>query len=475
MYKVYIGLEVHCELTSKSKVFTSSKNEFSVEPNTHISEGDLGIPGILPVVNKEAVRKALKTSLALNCKTPDVLVFDRKNYFYPDLPKGYQITQDTKPIGVKGYLDIFVGEQEKRVMIKQIHLEEDTASLDHFKEYTLVDYNRSGVPLLETVTEPCLHSEDEALAFLEALRSFFLYLEVSEVRTERGQMRCDVNISLKKESDEELGTKVEIKNINSFSSVRDAIRYEIKRQTKLLQEGKKIVMETRRFDEDRRKTFSMREKVVAADYRYLLEPNIPPTRLSEELKQEVKQTIPMLAFERIKKYMGDYELSYYDSEVLVKDKGIADFFEACVEVGIDAKIASNWISGPILSYLNKFELKISDLELTPKMLKDLTEYVDRGTISLRQAREILVEALDKKAEPKKLIKELDVSQISDEEELLVLVKEVIEKFPSVVEEYKNGKLTVLDYLIGQIMKATKGKASPDLTSKLMKEMIEKGG
>lgn len=335
MYKVTIGLEVHCELESNSKVFSPAINGYTEAPNSHVAYQDLGFPGILPVANEEAVKRALKVSMAMNCTTPDEIIFDRKNYYYPDLPKGYQITQMTKPVGINGYVDIDVDGEIKRVHIHDTHLEEDTASLDHYDTYSLIDYNRACVPLLETVTEPCLHSKEEALTFLETYRSLIVYCGVSEARSDRGQMRCDVNVSIS--DSDELGTKVEMKNINSFYNVGRAIDYEIERQTEILQRGEKVEQETRRFDDETGETFKMRDKADAVDYKYFIEPNIAPTDVTDEMLEEIRKTIPMLQLDRVRKYMDEYELSKYDAEVLVKVKENSDFFNECVELGADPK------------------------------------------------------------------------------------------------------------------------------------------
>ncbi len=473
MYKVVIGLEVHCELNTKSKNFSSAKNAYSLEPNTNISVVDLGFPGILPVTNEEAVRKALKVAMALNCQNPDEIIFDRKNYFYPDLPKGYQITQSNKPVGINGHLMINVDSEDKRVDIHDLHLEEDTASLDHFSNYSLIDYNRAGIPLIEVVTEPCIHSLKEAIIFLESLRSVFLYCEVSEARSDKGQMRCDVNISLMKETDSELGTKVEIKNINSFANVASTIEYEIKRQTELLEKGEKIIQETRRFDADNIITVSMRSKVDAVDYKYFIEPNIPPVKLTQEYLDEIKSTIPMLQYERINKYMSEYELSRYDATILVKEKEISDFFEQTLKEGANPKISANWMNGIILSYLNKNEKNIKDIVLTPRMLTELIKKVDDSSISIKQGKEVLVEALDKNKDPNILVSESALSQIVDDEEIRKVILEVINENPDAPKRYKEGKTNIVDFLVGQVMKKTKGKANPLKSMNIMKEEIEK--
>ena len=398
MYKVVIGLEVHCEVKTNSKNFSSARNTYSEYPNENIDTTDLGLPGILPVANKEAFKKSLKMALALNCKTPDVVMFDRKNYYYPDLPKGYQITQETKPVGKNGYVMINVNGEDKKILINNIHLEEDTASLDHFKDYSLIDYNRAGVPLLETVTEPCMHSSDEAIAFLESLKGIFLYTGVSDARTDKGEMRVDVNISLSK--DDTLGTRTEMKNINSFNSVRLAIETEIKRQKEILENGGVILQETRRFDEDTLTTHSLRSKVDAVDYKYYIEPNIPPIKITDEWINEIKSEIPMLQFERVEKYINDYGLSRYDATILVKDKNVSDYFEETVKLGVDPKSSSNFITSIILGYLNKNELNIEKLYLTPKMLVDLINMVNDGKISSKQSKEVFLKCVSDKKEPK---------------------------------------------------------------------------
>lgn len=471
MYKVTIGLEVHCELKTNSKVFSSGANTYDDEPNGNLSVVDLGFPGVLPVVNKEAVKKALKTAIALNCETPDVVMFDRKNYYYPDLPKGYQITQVTKPMGVRGYLDVDVDDYVKRVGITQLHLEEDTASLDHYADYSLINYNRAGIPLIEIVTEPCMHSPEEALAFLESLRSVFLYCGVSEARSDLGQMRCDVNISLSK--DETLGKKVEIKNINSFNNVKEAIIYEIERQTNALESGEEIIQETRRFDDTTRKTYRMRTKVDMVDYRYFVDPNIPPIALDKNWKEEIKNEIPMLQFERREFYMSEYGLSKYDATVLAKTKEVADYFEECIKLGMDYKVAANWVSGTVLSTLNYHNITIEEFYVTPKMIFELAKLVDEKKISLKQAREVFYKSSEEHIDPLQLIKDLNIIQISDEGAVLDVVLEVIKENPSAVEEYDPTNPKVVDYFVGQVMRKTRGKVNPNMAFEMVKQELDK--
>ncbi len=472
MYKVVIGLEVHCELKTVSKNFSGSRNEYSSLPNSNVATVDLGFPGILPVVNKEAVKKALKMALALNCETPDIITFDRKNYFYPDLPKGYQITQMHKPVGINGYVMINVDGVDKKVLIHDTHLEEDTASLDHFGNYSLIDYNRSGIPLLETVTEPCLNSAKEAIAFLETLRSMFLYCDTSEARSDKGQMRCDVNISLMKEDAKELGTKVEMKNINSFNNVKEAIEYEIKRQTEILESGGKVIQETRRYDDEDKKTYSMRQKVDAIDYKYFVEPNIPPVKVTSEWLEEIKREIPMLQYERINLYMNEYGISRKDATTLVKDKAIAEYFEDGIKEGGNPKTLANWIVSIIMGHLNKFEIGIDKIYLTPKMLMELIKVLDAGKISIKQAKEVLYKALEEEKDPVKLVDELGISQIGDDSEIRVIVLEVIDENSHLIGDYKAGK-KVFDYFVGQVMKKTKGRANPSTTARILREELDK--
>ena len=470
MYKVTIGLEVHCEVKTNSKNFSSARNTYTEYPNENIDTTDLGLPGILPVANKEAFRKSLMMALALNCKTPDVVMFDRKNYYYPDLPKGYQITQMEKPVGIDGYVMINVNGEDKKIGIHDIHLEEDTASMEHFSDYSLIDYNRAGVPLLETVTTPSIHSADEAIAFLETLKGIFLYTGVSAARTDRGEMRVDVNISLSK--DDTLGTRTEMKNINSFNNVRLAIETEIKRQTEVLENGGVILQETRRFDEEKMETFPMRSKVDAVDYKYYIEPNIPPIKIDDSWIEEIKAEIPMLQYDRIEKYMKEYELSRYDSTIIVKDKSVSDYFEETIKLGCNPKSSANWITSVILGHLNKNDLKIDDIYLTPKMLVELIDMVDSGKISSKQSKQVFTKCLEDRIEPSKVVKELGMTQITDDKTIRDIVVKVLDEHPDLIEDHRKGKNT-FDFFVGQVMKATRGQANPGMTANIIREEIEK--
>ena len=472
-YDVTIGLEVHCEVKSTSKMFSPSPNSYNENPNENISEVDLGFPGILPIANLEAVKKSVLMAMALNCELPEKMFFDRKNYYYPDLPKGYQITQNTKPVGVNGYVDVYVGEEVKRILIHDIHLEEDTASLDHYDTYSLIDYNRAGVPLLETVTEPCIHSADEALAFLDALRRIFLYTNISEARTDRGQMRCDVNISLAPKGSDKLGTKVEMKNINSFSNVKEAIEYEIKRQSEMLDNGETIVMETRRYDDTTCKTYRMREKVENLDYKYYVEPNIPPFRLTEDFINEIKEKLPMLQFERINKYINEYELSLYDATILTKNIETALYFEEVISKGIEPKIAANWINTRILGYINKEEISITDCTFTTDSLVELIGYINKNTISTKQAKDVFYKCLEENKKPSVVIKENNMEQITNTDDIRNIILEVINENMEVAKTFDPEKGRMLDFFVGQVMKKTRGKANPSAASEILKEELLK--
>ncbi|MCF7626191.1 Asp-tRNA(Asn)/Glu-tRNA(Gln) amidotransferase subunit GatB, partial [Holdemanella sp. SCCA2] len=383
-YKAVIGLEFHCEMKSNTKVFSNAKNSFSKVANENVAPLDMAFPGTLPVVNKTCVKKALMMSMILNCKQPEFMEFDRKNYYYPDLPKGYQLTQFFNPVGVDGKIEIDVNGTKKEVLIHDIHLEEDAASLDHYYNTSTIDYNRAGVPLLELVTEPCLHSADEALTFLEHIKSIYEYTNISECDTKKGQIRADVNVSIMDEDATEFGTKVEVKNVNSFDAIRKTINYEIKRQSELKDAGRydEVVQETRRWDDESGTTIHMRSKADAIDYKYFTEPNIPKFRITKELLDEIRSKIPVLAHERKEKYIKEYGLSDYDAGVLTKDKKISDYFEECVSLKCDPKSACNWITTRILGELNKSEENtIDDLFIRPNMIVELVTLVNDKKIS----------------------------------------------------------------------------------------------
>ena len=481
-YKVLIGLEMHCEISeTNTKVFSSAENSYKDTPNSNIRPVDMAFPGTLPVVNKEAVKMALKASMILGCKLPTHIYFERKNYYYPDLPKGFQITQETKPapVGSFGTLTYDCKGEEKTVRINNLHLEEDAASSDHYGSFSTIDYNRAGVPLLELVTEPDFRSADEAVAFLETMRSIYQYAGISEADSRKGQVRCDVNVSImeadKDESDPaNWGTKIEIKNVNSFGGVREAINYEIDRQIELKETGKYDEMEqqTRRWDEDSMSTIFMRSKVDAIDYKYFVEPNIPKFKLSEKWIESIRAEIPELASDRKLKYINKFGLSDYDATIIVKEKDISDFYEETVKLGADAKKAANWLTSVILGYLNKNEIEIKEIYLTPNMLFEIMDLVESGKISSKQSKEVLMHVLDDKKEPSKIVKELGMEQISDDNTIREIVVKVLDEHPDLIEDHRKGKNT-FDFFVGQVMKATRGKANPSLTADIIREEIDK--
>ena len=481
-YIAKIGLEMHCEISkTKSKVFSGARNDYSPLANSNVRPLDMGFPGVLPVVNKEAVRLSLMASMILNCKQPEYMYFERKNYYYPDLPKGYQITQETKPIpvGIYGNVKFDFNGEERTVRINNIHLEEDSASLDHLYDTSVIDYNRSGVPLLELVTEPDITSADEAVAFLEHMRSIYRYAGISDADSKKGQIRCDVNVSimdssLDTEDPNNWGTKIEIKNVNSFGGVRDAINYEIDRQIKLKEEGTYDEMEqqTRRWDEDSATTIYMRSKVDAIDYKYFVDPNIPKFKISKEWLEEIRNSIPKLAYERKKQYLNEFGLSEYDANILIKDKDISDYFEECISINTDPKQAANWINGMVLSYLNANDITIDELKLRPNDLKELIDLIESKTISSKQGKDVFNICVENGKSPKVVVKEEGMLQITDPEEVRKIVLDTMNSNLEQVNNYKTNP-RVLDFFIGQVMKNSHGKANPEVARKVLSEELEK--
>lgn len=472
-YKAVIGLEMHCEMKSNTKVFSSAKNSYSDIANINVNPVDMAFPGILPVLNKECVRKAIMAALILNCKVPEYMYFDRKNYYYPDLPKGYQITQLHDPVGVNGSIKIDCNGVTKKIKIHDIHLEEDAASMEHFSDVSLINYNRAGVPLLELVTEPCIESPEEAVAFLEEMRRIYHYADISEADTKKGQIRCDVNVSIMDKDSNELGTKVEVKNVNSFGNVYETIKYEIERQSKLKDEGRydEVVQETRRFDEETGTTIRMRTKADAIDYKYFVEPNIPKFKIDNNLVEEIKKCIPVLPNERKIKYINEYGLSEYDANIIIKNKEYADYFEECVSLGMDKKIVANYLIVQIIAYLNKEAISLNEFYLKPNLLNQIISELEKGNISSKQAKDIFNKALEEEKEPKNFISK-DNAQISDSNELTIIIDNILKNNTSQVEAYKGGKTNLFDYFVGQVMKETRGKANPSLTKEILKDKLD---
>lgn len=472
-YLAVIGLEVHSELKTNSKIFCSCKNEFSVEPNVNCCPVCTGMPGSLPVLNKKAVEYTIRTGLALNCDINDTPRWDRKNYYYPDLPKAYQISELYEPICLGGYLEINTPNGSKKVRINHIHLEEDAGKLVH-SPYggTLVDYNRSGVPLIEIVTEPDLSSADEALNFLEGLRALLKYIGVSDVKMEQGSLRCDVNVSLHK-SGEPLGTRTEMKNLASFKAVHRAITYEIKRQTEILESGGKVVQETRRWDDEEGRSYTMRTKEDAQDYRYFPEPDLVPVKVSREFVENVKKSLPLLPKERAKKYVEELKLPQYDAEILTSERTIADFFDACVSVYDNPKMISNWIMTEVMRKLKDQNSEDIVLPLkADKFAKMLKLYADN--VINQNAAKTMFEYMwekDGNADPQALIEQLNLGQISDEGELEKILVEIIKNNPTAANDLRNGNKKAIAFFVGQAMKATKGKANPKTVNELLEKLL----
>ena len=475
-YYATIGIEMHCEGSkTNSKVFSTSRNAFSDLPNENVCEIDMGFPGVLPTVNKEAIKQAIKMSLVLNSRIPEYMYFERKNYYYPDLPKGYQITQNPPEecIGNGGYIDIQREDGSTfRVEIDNLHLEEDSASMEHLYDTSVINYNRAGVPLFELVTKPCLHTAEDVILYLEYIRSIYQYLNISEADSKKGQIRCDVNVSIS-DNENTLGTKVEVKNVNSFGNVFDVINYEIKRQSNLKDNGRydEVTQETRRWDEETGTTVAMRSKADAIDYKYFIEPNIPKIKLEKKWIEEIKTTIPELPYERKDKYINTLGLSDYDATILIKEKDISDYFEECLKLNIDAKQACNWLTVNIVGYLNKEEINIKDLYLTPNMLKYIIDNINNGTISSKQAKDIFNKVLEERNDPKNYISK-ENAQISDKDEIEKIIDGILANNESQVEDYKNGHTNLFDYFIGQVMKETRGKANPVITKEILHSKLD---
>ena len=483
-YKALIAIEMHCEISNtKSKVFSDSANSYCVDPNVNVSPIDMAFPGVLPILNKEAVRKALKASMILNCKQPEFMYFERKNYYYPDLPKGYQITQETKPapVGIYGSLDYEVNGEVKTAFIDNIHLEEDSAAMQHFADISTIDYNRCGVPLLELVTTPCFHDADEVIAFLETMRQNYRYAKISEADSKKGQIRCDVNVSIMDEDLDESnkdnwGVKVETKNVNSFSAVRDVINYEIKRQMEAKSNGTyetEVQQETRRWDDDLKKTVRMRSKADAADYKFFIEPNIPKFRITKDFLESIRKEIPVLAKERKEKYIKEYGLSEVDANTLVKEIEIADYFEELINLGVDVKVASNWMTTLILGSINKLEIGIDEFFIRPNTICTLIKMIDDGKINKNQAKNVLYKAVDENKDPLLIIKEENMEQIDNVDELEGIVDRIISEHPNEVLQFKNGRDNVVNFMLGLVMKETKGKANPAKTMQMFKDKLSK--
>jgi aspartyl-tRNA(Asn)/glutamyl-tRNA(Gln) amidotransferase subunit B len=473
-FETVIGLEVHVELNTNSKAYSPSPAHFGAEPNTNTNVIDWGYPGVLPVVNKQMVEFGIKAALALNMQVAKDTHFDRKNYFYPDTPKAYQISQFDEPIGHDGWIEIEVYGKYKKVRIERAHLEEDAGKNVHGADgCSYVDLNRQGVPLIEIVSRADMRSSEEAYAYLEALKAIIQFTGISDVKMEEGSMRVDANISLRPFSQEELGVKTELKNLNSFSNVRKGLIYEQKRQEKILRSGGVIHQETRRFDDASGTTILMRVKEGSSDYRYFPEPDLPKLIISDEWIDEVKQKMPEMPAARRKRYINELGLPEYDAKVLTITPEMSNFFDATVARGVEAKKVSNWLMGEVSQYLNAEKKKLSEILLTPENLSEMIRLIDDGTISSKMAKKVFLALAKEGGSARTLVEAKGLVQISDPAQLLPIINEVLLNNAQSVEAFKAGKSRVTKALMGQIMKATKGQANPAVVNKLLLEEIVK--
>ncbi len=470
-YEAVIGLEIHVQMDTQTKMFCSCPVEFGAEPNTNVCPVCLGMPGSLPVINKRAVEYAIRASLALNCKVHTHSVFARKNYFYPDLPKGYQISQYEEPIATDGYLEVEVGDKTKRVRIRRLHIEEDAGKNIHEGSKSYVDLNRAGTPLMEIVTEPDLNTPEEARLFLESLRNVMRYTGVSRADMEKGQLRCDINVSIRPKGSKTLGTRTEIKNVNSFRFVQKALEYEIERQIKLVSQGGQVVQETRTFDPSTGKTYTMRTKEEAEDYRYFPDPDLLPLVFSEEWVKDIKASLPELPHQRIERYVREFNLSTYEAKVLTDNKELGDFFEESVKHLQEPKMLANWLLNDLLGLLREKQLSIESSPVSPENLAQLVKLVKENTISTKIGKEVLKDMVETGKDAQSIVEEKGLKQISDESAIKSIVEEVIAKFPQEVERYRQGEEKLMGFFVGQVMKATKGKANPKLVNQLLRQML----
>lgn len=477
-YEVVIGLEVHVQLMTASKIFCACSTQFGAAPNTNTCPVCQGMPGVLPVLNQQVVEFAIRTALATNCQVAPHSVFARKNYFYPDLPKAYQISQYELPIAEHGWLEVKSEDSMKKIGITRIHMEEDAGKLlheytgDSSGKYSYVDFNRCGVPLLEIVSEPDIRSPEEAKEYLTTLKNILEYLEVSDCNMEEGSLRCDANISLRVFGSPAFGTKTEVKNMNSFRNVQRALEYEVDRQTMLLETGQSVMQETRLWDADRGMTFSMRSKEEAHDYRYFPEPDLIPLTIDEQWIQRVRADLPELAGAKRQRFLEDYQIPEYDAEVLTSSKYLATYYEECVREFPQPKIVSNWIMGEILRELKQQDADIRTCPVSPRHLAGMLKLIANKTISGKIAKTVFDEMYKSGKMPEEIVKEKGLLQISDEGQLEEVIERILAENPGPVAQYRDGKSKTFGFFVGQVMKATKGKANPQLVNTLLKQKLE---
>ena len=474
-YEVVIGLEVHAELSTKTKIFCSCPTEFGAAPNTHTCPICMAMPGTLPVLNEKVVEYAVKAGLATNCNIARESKNDRKNYYYPDLPKSYQISQFDKPLCEHGYVEIDTKNGKKKIRITRIHIEEDAGKLNHdeFGGGSLVDLNRAGVPLIEIVSEPDIKNAEETEKYLRKLKSILEYIEVSDCKMQEGSLRADVNVSVRKKGDTKLGTRTEMKNMNSFRSITRAIEYEVDRQIDVIEDGGKIEQETLRWDEVSGKTFPMRDKEDAQDYRYFPDPDLVAIKLSEEYIQNIKESLPELPESRKQRYLEDYKLSEKDANLITSSKYLSDLFEEAIQVCNNPKAVNNWIISDISRILNETEMEPIEIPFDAKQLGKLVILIDKGTISSSIGKKVLTELFENPRDPEEIIKEKGWIQISDEGAIKEVVLKILEANPQSIADYKGGKDKALGFLVGQAMKETKGKANPQMLNKMFLEELNK--
>lgn len=476
-YESVMGLEVHAHLLTDSKIFCGCSTAFGAEPNSHTCPTCMGLPGALPVLNKKVVDFAIKVGLALHCGISHKSIFARKNYFYPDLPKGYQISQYEEPICTDGYLNIYTDGEKKRIRVNRVHMEEDAGKLVHENTiensaYSMVDYNRSSTPLLEIVSEPDIASPEEAVTYLKMLRDILLYLEICDGNMEEGSFRCDANVSVRKKGSPVLGTRTEMKNLNSFRNVEKSLDYEIKRQIELIEKGGQVVQETRLFNADEGITYSMRGKEEAHDYRYFPEPDLLPLIVDDRWINEVKKTLPELPMEKMERFIDEYKLPKYDVEILASDKELAHYFEETIKLFPEPKTVSNWIMTELLRELKDGNISPKDSPLPPAHLAELLTLMKDGTISIKIAKEIFPEIYTTGIAPKKLVAEKGLIQISDEGAIMKTIDEVIARSPKELADFRAGKEKLLGFFVGQVMKETKGQANPKLLNELLLKRLK---
>ncbi|MBC7229399.1 MAG: Asp-tRNA(Asn)/Glu-tRNA(Gln) amidotransferase subunit GatB [Actinobacteria bacterium] len=481
-YEAVIGLEIHAELKTRSKMFCACDASFGGEPNTRTCPVCLGLPGVLPVLNRRAVELAVRLALALHCEIAPYSIFHRKNYFYPDMPKNFQISQYDLPLGVGGYLDLEEEGEAFRVGITRVHLEEDTGKTVHVSEsgrihgseYSLEDFNRAGVPLLEIVTEPDIRTPEQARAFMQELKSIMEHLEVSDCRMEEGSLRCDANVSLRPLGSSRLGVKTEVKNMNSFRALQRALAYEIRRQQEVLEGGGEVVQETRHWDADANVTTPLRTKEYAYDYRYFPEPDLVPLELDRAFIASVEEALPELPAQRRRRLREEYGLPAHDAAILTSSKAMGDFYEAAVAAGADPKAVSNWMMGELSAYLNAKGMEIGEVPVTPAQLAAMIKLVEKGTISGKIAKSVFEEMLESGRDAEEIVAERGLTQISDQGELEAVVEEVVKENPGVVEDFRKGKEKAVSFLVGQVMRKTRGRANPQLVNELLQRRLREG-